>query len=95
MGRAEASAPPNQHTPQPHSPPPALLRLRHPSHTLRSPAQFAPTVDTRLEPALAARLSGGRPPGKNFMSENLRKARAAGGGAGARAGEGAGRQARS
>ncbi len=66
-----------------------------PTYVPPSPAQFAPTVDTRLEPAVAARLSGGRPPCKNFVAENLRKARAAGGGAGARAGEGAGRQARS
>lgn len=50
------------------------LRGRMPTYVPPSPAQFAPSVDDRLEPEVAAKLSLGRPTGRNYVAANARGA---------------------
>ncbi|KXZ50888.1 hypothetical protein GPECTOR_14g137 [Gonium pectorale] len=57
------------------------LRGRMPTYVPPSPSQFKPHVDNKLSPEVGAKLSGGKPTGKNYVSDNLRatgKAAAAG-----------------
>ncbi|PNW70067.1 hypothetical protein CHLRE_17g704300v5 [Chlamydomonas reinhardtii] len=64
------------------------LRGRMPTYVPPTPAQFAPSVDNKLSAELGAKLSLGRPTGKNFVAANLRAAKAglAAAGAGGAAG---------
>ncbi|EFJ49198.1 hypothetical protein VOLCADRAFT_90100 [Volvox carteri f. nagariensis] len=54
------------------------LRGRMPTYVPPSPAQFATSVDNKLDPALETRLSLGRPTGKNYVATNMRATRVTG-----------------
>jgi hypothetical protein len=51
------------------------LRGRMPTYVPPSPHQFVPSIDNRLAPELAEKLTLGRPAAKNFIASNLRKAK--------------------